>query len=128
MDDRRAARRAHEPTAHPTRRGRPMTERDIFFAALDLPDPAARSAFLETACGGDLTLRGKVEALLLSHAEVGSFLGTPAVPRPDPGHAGTRVYPPTPDPEAEPGRDGDPHDSHDELLTFLSPATRPDSL
>ena len=39
-----------------------MTERDIFLALLDLPDAAARSAYLEKTCAGDAALRGRVEA------------------------------------------------------------------
>jgi hypothetical protein len=56
-----------------------MTERDIFLALLDLPDPAARLAFLAKACAGDAALRGRVESLLRSHDNAGNFLGKPAV-------------------------------------------------
>ncbi len=48
-------------------RGCAMSERDIFLAAVDLPDAAARSAYLDEACGGDAALRARVEALLRSH-------------------------------------------------------------
>src|SRR5262249_35585984 len=57
-----------------------MTERDIFLAFLDLPDTAARSAFLAKACAGDTPLRGRVESLLRSHATAGNFLSKPALP------------------------------------------------
>ena len=30
-----------------------MTEREIFLAVLDLPDAAARAAYLDRVCGGD---------------------------------------------------------------------------
>ena len=33
-----------------------MTEREIFLALLDLPDAAARSAYLEKTCAGDAAL------------------------------------------------------------------------
>jgi serine/threonine protein kinase/formylglycine-generating enzyme required for sulfatase activity/tetratricopeptide (TPR) repeat protein len=56
-----------------------MTERDIFLALLDLPDPTARAAYLDEACRGDPGLRARVESLLRSHADAGSFLGTPTV-------------------------------------------------
>src|SRR5262245_30507479 len=56
-----------------------MTERDIFLAALDIPDPAARAAYLDEACGGDKVLRAGVEALLRSHENAGSFLDRPEV-------------------------------------------------
>ena len=45
----------------------------IFSDALERP-PADRPAFLEAACGSDADLRASVEALLVAHAEAGSFL------------------------------------------------------
>ncbi len=51
-----------------------MTERELFLAALDLDDPRARALALDRACAGDAALRAKVEALLKSHEEAGSFL------------------------------------------------------
>jgi hypothetical protein len=56
-----------------------MTERDLFLAALDLAEPAARAAFLAQRCGADADLRRKVEGLLAAHAEAGTFLDCPAV-------------------------------------------------
>src|SRR5262245_33854145 len=47
--------------------------RDLFLAALERP-PAQRPAYLEAACGGDVALRGRVEALLRAHDEPGAFL------------------------------------------------------
>src|SRR5438270_4943112 len=52
-----------------------MNERSIFLEALDKDDATQRSAFLDTACAGDDALRQRLEALLKSHAEAGSFLG-----------------------------------------------------
>src|SRR5262245_49357400 len=52
-----------------------MNEQSIFNEALDRGDPAARSAYLDEACAGDLALRERVEALLTSHAAAGNFLG-----------------------------------------------------
>src|SRR5437588_596926 len=46
-----------------------------YFAGLT----AERSAYLDEACAGDPDLRRRVEALLRSHDEAGSFLGRPAV-------------------------------------------------
>lgn len=57
-----------------------MSERDIFLALLDLPDPTARAQYLDRVCQGDSALRGRIEALLRSHESAGSFLGSPAVP------------------------------------------------
>jgi tRNA A-37 threonylcarbamoyl transferase component Bud32 len=56
-----------------------MTQRDIFTAALQIPDPDERSAFLAQACGGDAELRRQVEVLLRAHEGAGDFLARPAV-------------------------------------------------
>ena len=97
-----------------------MTERDIFLALLDLPDAASRSAYLDKTCAQDAALRAQVEALLRSHDTAGSFLGAPAQPAPvDTGATqavGDHVAP----------HHGD--DAADADLSFLTPATRPDSL
>jgi WD40 repeat protein/serine/threonine protein kinase len=53
-----------------------MTERDLFLAALQRPDPAGRAAFLDGACG-DAALREQVDALLREHEQLGSFLEPP---------------------------------------------------
>src|SRR5438034_11545403 len=54
-----------------------QTIEEIFYAALDQePDQVAR--FLDSACGGDELLRGKVEALLASRQRAGSFIETSA--------------------------------------------------
>ena len=58
--------------------------KEIFLEAAELPDAAARTAYLESACGGDAAVRHRVEALLRSHDPEGSFLGTPAAVVPDP--------------------------------------------
>src|SRR5262245_6970283 len=55
-----------------------MTERDIFIAALHQPDPAARAALLDRACGDDRALRDRVEGLLREQGQLGSFLEQPA--------------------------------------------------
>ena len=54
-----------------------MSERDIFLAALDIPDIQARRAYLDRACGDDAALRRGVDALLAAHAEAGSFMEHP---------------------------------------------------
>lgn len=51
-----------------------MSERSIFLEALDRQGPGERCAFLDTACAGDTALRQRIEALLQSHVEAGSFL------------------------------------------------------
>ena len=88
-----------------------MSERAIFFQALDLDDPAERAAYLDKACAGDAALRRRIEALLESHAKVGDFLDVPAA---------QQLAAPA-DRQAEPPRAGVP-------LDFLAPSQRPDSL
>ncbi len=98
-----------------------MTERDIFLAAIDLPDPAARAAYLDRACAGNPALRGKVDTLLRSHERAGSFLGVPLVAPADPEYAATRDF-------SGPRDDTAGGTVPDEALDFLAPAGRPDSL
>ncbi len=52
-------------------------EESIFAEALELPSPAARAAFLESTCGNDAEMRGRIENLLKSHTGAGSFLQKP---------------------------------------------------
>src|SRR5262245_14380791 len=56
-----------------------MTERSIFIAALDIENSADRSAYLAEVCGQDAELRQRVDKLLRSHAQAGSFMEQPAV-------------------------------------------------
>jgi len=62
-----------------------MTERSIFLAALDRPDPTERAAYLDQACAGDAELRRRIDNLLEAHAEPGDFLETPAIGEPTTG-------------------------------------------
>jgi hypothetical protein len=57
-----------------------MSERELFLAALEHVDPRARALYVDRACAGDAALRARVEALLKSHDEAGSFLDLPAAP------------------------------------------------
>ena len=54
-----------------------MTEREIFFAALDKGAPGERAAFLDGACGQDVMLRRKVDELLREHFSNDSLLKEP---------------------------------------------------
>src|SRR5262245_56544039 len=56
-----------------------MTERTIFFAALDITNPADRAAYVQRACAGDAALRRQVDALLAAHERSGDFLDVPAI-------------------------------------------------
>src|SRR5690349_8327442 len=58
--------------------GAAMTERSVFLAALDIADPAARSAYLDETCAADPALRLRVEELLAAHAGPASFMARPA--------------------------------------------------
>jgi serine/threonine protein kinase len=55
-----------------------MHERDIFISALEKGNPAERSAYVERACGGDPSVRQRIEALLKESDALGSFLESPA--------------------------------------------------
>jgi hypothetical protein len=55
------------------------TEREIFSAALERSTPGDRAAFLDEACGGDMNLRRRLEALLARHFEQDSFMQDPAM-------------------------------------------------
>jgi serine/threonine protein kinase/WD40 repeat protein len=58
-----------------------VTEREIFFEALEMSTPQARAAYLEGACGRDITLRRKVEELLKEHFSNDSLLAGSALER-----------------------------------------------
>jgi len=98
-----------------------MTEREIFLAVLDLPHPAARARYLDRACGRDTALRARVEALLRSHDTADSFLGNPAVAALDQNSAATEELGGAATPDGHANAD-------DDLLDFLTPPGRPDSL
>jgi serine/threonine protein kinase/Tol biopolymer transport system component len=63
-----------------------MNEREIFLAALERDSDAERDAFVVAACGRDAQLRRRVELLLKSHRDAGSFLEHPAA-----GSVGSRA-------------------------------------
>lgn len=56
-----------------------MKERELFLAALEIEDPAARQAHLKTGCGDDVALLSRVKSLLASHEGQSQFLKTPVV-------------------------------------------------
>ncbi len=107
-----------------------MTEEEVFLAALDIADPAARAAFLDRACGGDATLRTGVEGLLAAHLRTGAFLGDalyrPAAGAPTPALDNTVSL--HTDPEGAAVAGGNDRDDRDTDLGFLRPSARPDSL
>ena len=54
-----------------------MNERDLFLSALEIEDPAARRAHLQSACADNVELLSRVESLLASHEGESRFLQTP---------------------------------------------------
>src|SRR5262247_2571157 len=60
---------------------KPLTKREIFFEALEMPTPESRAAYLQAACGGDVVLRCKVDDLLKEHFSDDSLLAGSALER-----------------------------------------------
>src|SRR6516164_4412921 len=117
------------PVGEPVVAADPHRVQDVFLTAADLLDPAARSAFLDRACGGDDDFRNRVEALLKAHGQPDSLLDVPVHP---PVEVETRTAEPTPGEASESaatrsygsagGRDPD------DDLAVLTPSDRPGSL
>lgn len=82
-------------------------DKDIFLDASEIEDPDAREAFLDEACHGDTQLREQVMSLLRSAGSAEGFLETPAV---------VEQFDVEPDGESL------------EVLSFLAPREKPDSL
>jgi tetratricopeptide (TPR) repeat protein/tRNA A-37 threonylcarbamoyl transferase component Bud32 len=55
----------------------PRRVKALFNAALDLPDPADRPAFLDRECGSDIELRQRLEELLAAYDQPASALERP---------------------------------------------------
>src|SRR5437868_9720007 len=68
----------------------PRRVKELFAAALDLPDPPARQAFLDCECGPDADLRRRLDALLAAHDRPDPALDRPLAGPP----AGTVDQPP----------------------------------
>ena len=60
----------------------PERAKEVFNQAVDLP-PEERASFLDVACGADAPLRRRVEQLLGSHEDAGTFLASPTLTSPD---------------------------------------------
>src|SRR5262249_32836485 len=54
-----------------------MNAEEVFLAAVEKDTPAERAAYLDSVCGQDPQLRARVEGLLRSHQQAGSFLEQP---------------------------------------------------
>src|SRR5438309_1168267 len=60
----------------------PRRVKALFNAALDLPDPVDRAAFVNQECSNDLELRRRLEELLAAHDQPASALERPLVEAP----------------------------------------------
>src|SRR5687768_15454384 len=107
-----------------------MSEQSIFLAAMDISDPSERSAYIATACAGNDQLRKEIESLLAAHERPGAFLDEPAVAQmSDSGAGETRtVVPGDPDFIETSVPDSAGGASDEDVLAFLRPTTRADSL
>src|SRR5262249_27326982 len=56
-----------------------MSERELFIAALKIPELAERKVWLDCKCGDDATLRQRIDVLLRAFDNAGSLLENPAV-------------------------------------------------
>jgi hypothetical protein len=98
-----------------------MNERDLFLAAIEITDPAERTAYLDQACDGNQELRAQVEELLKTHAETSQFLETPAVA------TKSAVDQAVPTDSSDADHDPSPECTlgEAEFRKYLEPATRP---
>lgn len=118
-----------------------MKERELFLAALEIEDPAARQAHLKTECADDAALLARVQSLLTSHEGQSQFLNTPVVDQiadaSDTGAAATLLYGSGSTQDEEPdateisfhGLDAMTENQDDEIpLGYLQPSSKPGSI
>jgi hypothetical protein len=55
----------------------PRRVKELFIAALKVPDSQGRQAFLDRECSADTDLRPRLEALLKAHSCYGTVSGRP---------------------------------------------------
>ncbi len=84
----------------------PRRVKELFVAALELPDPQARQAFLDRECAADTDLRQRLEALLKAHENPASVLERPLAAVEPPVMSSAQESPAGP----EPGETGYYHD------------------
>ena len=78
----------------------PARVQELFLSALELPDEAARAAYLDRECAGDAGLRSRIAVLLRAHGTPDSLLDAPVVPPPGGGGgAPTRTHAPDSGPQ-----------------------------
>jgi uncharacterized protein (TIGR03067 family) len=99
-----------------------MNERNLFLFLIDLPTEQ-RASYMNEACQSDPALRERLEALLRSHEEAGSFLAKPIITsEPHLDADATEAFIP------EEATSKQVPEKSDDDLTFLSPPRRSDSL
>src|SRR4051794_37124431 len=82
----------------------PRRVKDLFGAALDLPDAVTRRTFLDRECVNDADLRQRLDVLLRAHEDPASALNRPLaeVAPADPGATGADSGAPPPSADAPP--------------------------
>jgi formylglycine-generating enzyme required for sulfatase activity/serine/threonine protein kinase len=112
-----------------------MSEREIFEKAIEIRDFKQRLVFLDKACGTDVELRKRLDALLASHDQASGFLTVPIVEPVSPTDGATSqetvsIPPANQKKVASPTRnDVDDDDSSNVAeLTFLEPSSKPGSI
>jgi eukaryotic-like serine/threonine-protein kinase len=111
-----------------------MTEEQVFLAALDLPNGADRTAYLDEVCGQNTELRHQVEELLAAHECSGQFLDEPAAEQMAAGPQSPTAQTVALNAEGDDAMadskktNASPSEDGPEDLQFLSPSSRPDSL
>ena len=83
-----------------------MIEETIFAKALEIITPADRSDYVQHACGGDLTLLQRAEALLRAHEQSDDFLDLNGGSEPTVEYAGAASSAAVDAPSARPWAEG----------------------
>ena len=94
----------------------PLRVKELFVAALELPDPKSRQAFLERECAADAELRQRLEALLKAHENPASVLERPLAAVEPPVMSAAQECPAGP----EPSETGYYHDPSEEVGSIIA--------
>ncbi len=94
----------------------PRRVKELFVAALELPDPQDRQAFLKRECAADADLRQRLEALLKAHENPASVLERPLAVVEPPAMSSAQEPPAGP----EPGETGYYHDPREEVGAIIA--------
>src|SRR5262245_6561519 len=82
----------------------PRRVKDLFVAALDLPDAPARAALLDRECGGDAELRRRLDVLLAANDRPAAAVDQPLAAPAAAADVATQSAPPGDDPAGTPDR------------------------